>query len=50
MKSLSAEEEEEEFEIDEEMLEIFALEAEDLVRSINVNLEILVKSRTTAKH
>ena len=34
---------EEEFEIDEEMLEIFALEAEDLIRNINVNLEILVE-------
>lgn len=35
--------EEEEFEIDEEMLEIFSIEAEDLVRSISVNLEILVE-------
>ena len=35
--------EEEEFEIDEEMLEIFAIEAEDLVRSISVNLETLVE-------
>lgn len=31
----------EEFEIDEEMLEIFSLEAEDLLRNINANLEIL---------
>lgn len=34
---------EDEFEIDEEMLEIFALEAEDLLRNINTNLEILAK-------
>ncbi len=34
---------EEEFEIDEEMLEIFALEAEDLIGNINANLEILVE-------
>jgi chemosensory pili system protein ChpA (sensor histidine kinase/response regulator) len=33
----------EEFEIDEEMLEIFGIEAEDLLRNINVNLEILEK-------
>ena len=31
------------FEIDEEMLEIFALEAEDLLRNINVNLEALAE-------
>lgn len=31
----------EEFEIDDEMLEIFAMEAEDLIRTINVNLEKL---------
>ncbi len=37
-------EDEEEFEIDEEMLEIFALEAEDLVRSISVNLGTLVEN------
>jgi len=36
---------EEEFEIDEEMLEIFALEAEELVGSINANLKILENSR-----
>jgi chemotaxis protein histidine kinase CheA len=35
---------EEEFEIDDEMLEIFALEAEDIVRAINANLEILSKT------
>lgn len=34
---------EEEFEIDNEMLEIFSLEAEDLLRNINTNLEILEK-------
>jgi chemosensory pili system protein ChpA (sensor histidine kinase/response regulator) len=34
---------EEEFEIDEEMLEVFALEAEDLLRNIAANLEILEK-------
>ncbi len=34
---------EEEFEIDDEMLEIFALEAEDLIGNINLNLEILVE-------
>ena len=32
---------EEEFEIDDEMLEIFALEAEDLLRNINTHLEVL---------
>ncbi|CAN5561140.1 hypothetical protein BH10ACI1_BH10ACI1_10060 [soil metagenome] len=32
---------EEEFEIDDEMREIFALEAEELLRNINTNLEIL---------
>lgn len=32
---------EEEFEIDEEMLEVFALEAEDLLRNINAHLELL---------
>lgn len=31
----------EEFEIDDEMMEIFGLEAEDLLRNINANLEIL---------
>jgi chemosensory pili system protein ChpA (sensor histidine kinase/response regulator) len=36
----------EEFEIDEEMLEIFAEEAEDLLRSIASNLEILEKQPT----
>ena len=36
---------EEEFEIDEEMLEIFALEAEELVGNINANLKILENSR-----
>ncbi len=35
---------EEEFEIDEEMLEIFALEAEELVTSINANLKTLENS------
>ena len=35
---------EEEFEIDDEMLEIFTLEAEDIVRAINTNLEILEKT------
>jgi len=39
-----SEETEEEFEIDDEMLEIFTLEAEDIVRNINANLEILAKS------
>lgn len=34
----------EDFEIDEEMLEIFAAEAEDLLRSIGSNLEILEKT------
>lgn len=34
-------ENEEDFEIDDEMLEIFSMEAEDLLRSINSNLEIL---------
>ncbi|MDQ6788849.1 MAG: Hpt domain-containing protein, partial [Acidobacteriota bacterium] len=38
------EEPEEEFEIDEEMLEVFALEAADLVQNINVNLKTLEKS------
>lgn len=33
--------EEDDFEIDEEMLEIFAMEAEDLLRNIGANLEIL---------
>lgn len=32
---------EEDFEIDEEMLEVFAMEAEDLLKSIATNLEIL---------
>ncbi len=32
---------EEEFEIDEEMIEIFALEAEELLQNINANLELL---------
>lgn len=32
---------EEEFEIDEEMIEIFALEAEELLQNINTNLELL---------
>lgn len=41
---IESEETEEEFEIDDEMLEIFTLEAEDIVRSINANLEILGKS------
>jgi chemosensory pili system protein ChpA (sensor histidine kinase/response regulator) len=36
-----------EFEIDEEMLEIFALEAEDLLRNISVNLAILVEQPTS---
>lgn len=31
------------FEIDDEMLEVFALEAEDLLKNINTNLEILAK-------
>jgi chemosensory pili system protein ChpA (sensor histidine kinase/response regulator) len=35
---------EEEFEIDEEMLEVFALEAEELVASINTNLKTLENS------
>ena len=35
---------EEEFEIDEEMLEIFASEAEELIRSINTNLKTLENS------
>ncbi len=34
----------EEFEIDEEMLEIFAMEAEDLLTNINANLSILEKT------
>jgi chemosensory pili system protein ChpA (sensor histidine kinase/response regulator) len=34
---------EEEFEIDDEMLEVFALEAEDLLKNINNNLAILAK-------
>lgn len=34
----------EEFEIDQEMLEIFAMEAEDHLRNINVNLELLEKN------
>ncbi|MBA2737627.1 MAG: Hpt domain-containing protein, partial [Pyrinomonadaceae bacterium] len=38
---------EDEFEIDEEMLEIFALEAEDLLRNINVNLAILAEQPTS---
>jgi chemosensory pili system protein ChpA (sensor histidine kinase/response regulator) len=40
------EEPEDEFEIDEEMLEIFALEAEELVQNINTNLQILASSRS----
>ncbi len=36
----------EEFEIDDEMLEVFALEAEDLLKNININLEILAKTPT----
>jgi chemosensory pili system protein ChpA (sensor histidine kinase/response regulator) len=40
----SSDEPEEEFEIDEEMLEVFALEAEELVTSINANLKILENS------
>ncbi len=39
-----AEAEFEEFEIDEEMLEIFAMEAEDLLSNINANLSILEKT------
>ena len=39
------EEPEDEFEIDEEMLEIFAVEAEELVQNINTNLQILGSSR-----
>ncbi|HEX8637035.1 MAG TPA: Hpt domain-containing protein, partial [Pyrinomonadaceae bacterium] len=39
----NAETSEEEFEIDEELLEIFRLEAEDLLRSIAANLETLEK-------
>lgn len=35
---------EEEFEIDEEMLEIFAMEAEDHLQNINRNLELLEKN------
>ena len=38
---------EDEFEIDEEMLEIFALEAEDLLRNISFNLEILAEQPTS---
>lgn len=34
---------EEDFEIDEEMLEVFAMEAEDLLKNIATNLEILEK-------
>ncbi|MDQ3180274.1 MAG: ATP-binding protein, partial [Acidobacteriota bacterium] len=34
----------EEFEIDDEMVEVFTLEAEDIVRSINASLEILEKT------
>jgi chemosensory pili system protein ChpA (sensor histidine kinase/response regulator) len=34
---------EEDFEMDEEMLEVFKMEAEDLLRSINAQLEILEK-------
>lgn len=37
---------EEDFEIDDEMLEVFALEAEDLLKNINNNLEILAKQPT----
>jgi chemosensory pili system protein ChpA (sensor histidine kinase/response regulator) len=37
----AADEWEEEFEIDEEMLEVFALEAEELLQNINSNLAIL---------
>lgn len=36
--------EEEGFEIDDEMLEIFAMEADDLIRNINENLEILAEN------
>jgi len=43
------EEAEEEFEIDEEMLEIFALEADDLVQNINVNLKTLEKAPNDRK-
>lgn len=32
---------EEDFEIDDEMLEVFAMEAEDLLRNLGINLEIL---------
>ncbi|REJ77878.1 MAG: hybrid sensor histidine kinase/response regulator [Acidobacteria bacterium] len=39
-----SEAEEEEFEIDEEMLEIFAMEAEDHLKNINENLERLEQS------
>ena len=39
-----AEEFEEEFEIDDEMREVFALEAEDLLRNISLHLEILEKN------
>ena len=35
---------EEDFEIDDEMLEIFALEAEDLLRSVNTHLEVLERA------
>ncbi len=35
---------EEEFEIDEEMLEIFSLEAEELIQNINTNLKTLEKN------
>lgn len=34
----------EEFEIDEEMMEIFGMEAEDLLNNINANLELLEKA------
>lgn len=39
---IAVEEEEDEFEIDAEMLEIFAMEAEDLLGNIETNLEMLV--------
>lgn len=38
-------EENDDFEIDEEMLEVFALEAEELIQNIHVNLKILETSR-----
>jgi chemosensory pili system protein ChpA (sensor histidine kinase/response regulator) len=44
-EAVVVEESEDEFEIDEEMLEIFAVEAEELVQNINTNLQILGGSR-----